>query len=55
VLVSLPKTCGPVVFVVNDTPNTRAIRPVLRIWLLQGGRRIVEAGSPLPIPPEGLA
>jgi hypothetical protein len=55
VLVRLPKECGPVTFVVNDRPNTRAIRPVLRIWLLQGGNRIVRVGFPLPIPPLGLS
>ena len=54
VLVSLPATCGTVAFVVNDTPNTRAIRPVLRIWLLQGGTHIIKVGAPLPIPPPAL-
>ena len=53
--VSLPAACGPVAFVVNDVPNTRAIRPVLRIWLLEGGHRIVRVGSPLPVPPIGLS
>ena len=53
--VSLPAACGPVAFVVNDRPNTRAIRPVLRIWLLEGGHRIVRVGSPLPVPPIGLS
>ena len=55
VSVRLPAACGPVAFVVNDRPNTRAIRPVLRIWLLEGGRRIVRVGFPLPIPPLGLS
>ena len=55
VAVRLPKACGPVAFVVNDRPNTRAIRPVLRIWLLEGGRRIVRVGFPLPTPPLGLS
>ena len=53
--VNLPAACGPVAFVVNDVPNTRAIRPVLRIWLLEGGHRIVRVGSPLPVPPIGLS
>ena len=53
--VSLPAACGPVAFVVNDVPNTRAIRPVLRIWLLEGNNRIVRVGSPLPVPPIGLS
>ena len=55
VSVNLPAACGPVAFVVNDVPNTRAIRPVLRIWLLEGGNRIVRVGSPLPVPPIGLS
>ena len=54
VSVRLPKACGPVFFVVNDVPNTRAIRPVLRIWVLDGGSHIVRAGFPLPDPPAGL-
>jgi hypothetical protein len=53
--VRLPAACGPVAFVVNDRPNTRAIRPVLRIWLLEGGNRIVRVGFPLPVPPLGLS
>ena len=55
VLVSLPKTCGPQAIVVNDVPNTRAIRPVLRIWVLTGGRGLQRVGFPLPIPPIGLS
>jgi hypothetical protein len=54
VSVRLPKTCGPVVFTVNDVPNTRKIRPVLRIWLLEGGTHIIRAGFPLPDTPIGL-
>ena len=55
VRVTLPAACGPVALVVNDRPNTRAIRPVLRIWLLEGGSRIVRVGFPLPTPPIGLS
>ena len=53
--VRLPAACGPVALVVNDRPNTRQIRPVLRIWLLEGGSRIVRVGFPLPTPPIGLS
>lgn len=53
--VRLPAACGPVALVVNDRPNTRQIRPVLRIWLLEGGNRIVRVGFPLPVPPVGLS
>lgn len=51
-LAGLP--CGVYPIVVNDIPNTRAVRPVLRIWALTGGLGLERAGFPLPLPPIGL-
>jgi hypothetical protein len=47
--------CGTYPIVVNDSPNTRAIVPVLRIWSLNGGTKLVRAGFPDPVPPIGLS
>ena len=47
--------CGVYAIVVNDTPDTRAVQPVLRIWALTGGKGIQKAGFPLPDPPLGLS
>ena len=47
--------CGTYPIVVNDSPNTRAIVPVLRIWTLTGGRGLQRAGFPDPVPPIGLS
>jgi hypothetical protein len=47
--------CGVYPIVVNDQPNTRAVRPVMRIWVIRGGKRIDRIGFPLPEPPIGLS
>jgi hypothetical protein len=53
--VTLPKACGTYPIVINDVPNKRSIRPVLRIWTLNGGNSLIRAGFPLPVPPIGLS
>ena len=53
--ISVPKECGTYPIVINDVPNTRKIRPVLRIWQVDNGNKLVRAGFPLPIPPIGLS
>jgi hypothetical protein len=55
VQVNLPTACGVYAIVVNDIPNKRSIRPVLRIWNLTGGRGLQRIGFPLPVPPIGLS
>jgi hypothetical protein len=52
-LTGLP--CGVYAIVVNDVPNTRKIRPVLRIWALTGGNGLQRIGWPLPQTPIGLS
>jgi hypothetical protein len=47
--------CGTYPIVVNDVPNKRSIRPVLRIWELTGGTGLRRVGFPLPVPPIGLS
>lgn len=47
--------CGTYPIVVNDSPNSRAVVPVLRIWSLDGGTKLVRAGFPEPVPPIGLS
>ena len=53
--VNLPTKCGVYAIVVNDVPNKRSIRPVLRIWNLTGGNGLQRVGFPLPVPPIGLS
>jgi hypothetical protein len=53
--VTLPKACGTYPIVINDVPNKRSIRPVLRIWTLNGGNSLIRAGFPLPVSPIGLS
>lgn len=55
VQVNLPKACGVYAIVINDIPNKRSIRPVLRIWNLTGGNGLQRIGFPLPVPPIGLS
>lgn len=55
VRINLPTACGTYPIVINDVPNKRSIRPVLRIWTLNGGNSLVRAGFPLPVPPIGLS
>lgn len=55
VQVNLPKACGVYAIVINDIPNKRSIRPVLRIWNLTGGNGLQRVGFPLPVPPIGLS
>jgi hypothetical protein len=55
VLVNLPTACGTYPIVINDIPNKRSIRPVLRIWNLTGGNGLQRIGFPLPVPPIGLS
>jgi hypothetical protein len=55
VQVNLPTACGVYAIVVNDIPNKRSIRPVLRIWNLTGGNGLQRIGFPLPVPPIGLS
>ena len=47
--------CGTYATVVNDFPNTRKVVPVLRIWVLTGGKGIQKIGFPDPVPPIGLS
>jgi hypothetical protein len=47
--------CGTYPIVINDVPNKRSIRPVLRIWTLTGGKGLQRVGFPLPVPPIGLS
>jgi hypothetical protein len=42
--------CGTYGIVIT-VPNSR-IMPVLRIWILPGGKRLERVGFPLPVPPE---
>jgi hypothetical protein len=53
--VNLPTKCGVYAIVINDVPNKRSIRPVLRIWSLTGGNGLQRVGFPLPVPPIGLS
>lgn len=55
VQVNLPTVCGTYPIVINDIPNKRSIRPVLRIWTLTGGNGLQRVGFPLPVPPIGLS
>jgi hypothetical protein len=55
VSVNLPTACGTYPIVINDIPNKRSIRPVLRIWTLTGGNGLQRVGFPLPVPPIGLS
>lgn len=55
VQVNLPTACGTYPIVINDIPNKRSIRPVLRIWNLTGGNGLQRIGFPLPVPPIGLS
>lgn len=47
--------CGVYPIVINDVPNTRAIRAVMRIWVITGPKHILRIGFPLPEPPLGLS
>jgi hypothetical protein len=52
-LTGLP--CGLYPVVINDVPNMRKIRPVLRIWALTGGNGLLRIGFPLPQTPLALS
>jgi hypothetical protein len=47
--------CGTYPIVFSNARNSRKPIPVLRIWQLVGGRRLIRAGFPLVAPPIGLS
>jgi hypothetical protein len=53
--IPVPTACGTYPIVINDIPNVRKIRPVLRIWQVDAGKKLIRAGFPLPDPPIGLS
>jgi hypothetical protein len=47
--------CGVYPIVVDDIPNTHAVQPVLRIWVITGPKGLQRIGFPSPLAPLGLS